>query len=350
MANILVVDDERSIRNTFKSFLEQEGHEVTIAENVHLAMEAMDAKKPDLVITDIIMPRTSGVDFLKTVKERDESVQAIVMTGEPTVETAREAVAFGAHDYLIKPVRKDTLLIPVRNGLQKKRLHDENLQLEIENRTYREGLERMVSMRTDQLQKAVFGTIRAIDHVFESKDPYTAGHQRRVAYLSYAIAKKLEMNEERMKRVFYAAYLHDIGKIMISSEILAKPGQLSPGEFAVIREHVERGYELTCDIALPWPVADIILQHHERLDGSGYPKGLKEAEIQLEARILAVADVIEAMTSHRPYRPGFPLTEALDEIRKNRGSLYDEGVVDAALALFETEDYDFSEMDFPSTL
>ncbi len=343
MSKILVVDDERSIRNTFEIFLSKEGHEVLLAEDVDTALKICEEHKPDLIITDIIMPKSSGIDLLSKIRSCSKEILVIIMTGEPTVETAKEALKSNALDYLIKPVSKDTLLKTTRFALGKKRLLDEKAKLEIENKRYRENLEQLVKKRTLELQKAVNGTIETIAKILEYKDPYTAGHQRRVSYLSLAIARKMKLSEDQQQCIFFAGYLHDIGKLLISSEILSKPGKLTEGEFAVIKEHVVSGHELTKNIELPWSICDIILQHHERMNGCGYPNGLKGKALFLESRILAVADVIEAMTSHRPYRPGFGIDIALEEVKSNSGTLYDKDVSKAAIELFEQDKYDFSQ-------
>ena len=342
MARILVIDDEPSIRTTFKIFLKKDGHDVFLAEDVSEAKKMLSNEVLDLVITDIIMPKATGIDFLSSFEHKNKNIPVIVMTGEPTVETAKKAVKYNAYDYLIKPVSKETLLKVVKYALSEKMLTDKKKQLEIENEKYRDNLEKLVQERTAALQKAVNGTIDTIAHILEHKDPYTAGHTRRVGALSFAIANKMRLDEETKKRIYFAGYLHDIGKLYIASEILSKPGRLSKGEFEVIKEHVNNGYNLTKNIELPWPVSDIILQHHERLDGSGYPNGLKGDEIKKEARILAIADVIEAMTSHRPYRPGFGIDVALAEIKQNMGVLYDEEAVQATVELFEKDHYDLS--------
>lgn len=343
MQKILVVDDERSIRNTFEIFLSKEGYEIYLAEDVKSALEHIKEHDMDLVITDIIMPKSSGIDLLNEIKLINQDIPVIIMTGEPTIETAKEALKSNAHDYLVKPVSKEILIKAARYALEKKRLNDEKIKLEIENREYRKNLENLVRQRTKALQCAVNGTIETIAKILEQKDPYTAGHERRVGSLSLMIAQKMKLSEEKQKRIYFAGYLHDIGKLLVASEILSKPGKLSPGEFSVVKEHVNGGYELTKEIDLPWPISDIILQHHERMDGSGYPNGLKGDEIQVEARILAVADVIEAMTAHRPYRPGLGIDIALKEIENNIGTLYDKQVSEVAIEIFKKDNYDFSD-------
>jgi len=343
VAKILIVDDEKSIRNTFEIFLKKDGHDVFLAANVREALKIFDEQDLDLIISDIIMPESTGIDLLDSVKSRNRDIPVIIMTGEPTVETAKEAVKGEANDYLIKPVDKDTLLKTVKYATDKKLLIDEKIQLEKENIQYRENLEKLVKHRTEALQKAVNGTIETIAKILEYKDPYTAGHQRCVGDLSLSIARKMGLSEEQQKRIYFAGYLHDVGKLLIASEILSKPGKLTAGEFGVIKEHVNNGYELTKNIELPWSISDIILQHHERIDGSGYPNGLKDSEIKQEAKILAVADVIEAMTSNRPYRAGFGIDVALAEIKEKSGVLYDKEVVRIVVELFEEDKYSFSD-------
>jgi len=168
----------------------------------------------------------------------------------------------------------------------------------------------------------------------EIRDPYTAGHQRRVAELASAIARERGLNEERVTGIRMGGMIHDLGKLAIPAEILVKPSRLSENEFKLIQEHPRVGYDILKSIAFPWPLADMAHQHHERLDGSGYPRGLKGGEILEEARILGVADVVEAMASHRPYRPALGIDTALKELLDGRGVRYDSEVVDACLTLF----------------
>ncbi|MGR9117566.1 MAG: HD domain-containing phosphohydrolase, partial [Gammaproteobacteria bacterium] len=185
-----------------------------------------------------------------------------------------------------------------------------------------------------RMREALQQTIVAIARAVEARDPYTAGHQRRVAELACAIAGQMGLDEERVEGIRMGGTIHDIGKIQVPSEILTKPTRLTEIEYQIIKEHPRVGYEILKDIHFPWPVAEIARQHHERMDGSGYPQGLKGDDICLEARIVAVADVVEAMSSYRPYRPGLGIEAALAEIRKTSGTFYDAQVVDACLALF----------------
>ena len=187
----------------------------------------------------------------------------------------------------------------------------------------------------DKLQNALGSTIQAISRIVESRDPYTSGHQERVARLATAIAEEMGLSEELIASIRMAATLHDVGKINVPAEILSKPKQLSEIEMGMVRMHPEVGYNILAPIEFPYPIAQIVFQHHEKMDGSGYPAGLTGENILLEARILAVADVVEAMASHRPYRPAFGIEKALEEISRHRGTRYDEEVVSTCLKLFE---------------
>jgi HD-GYP domain-containing protein (c-di-GMP phosphodiesterase class II) len=191
----------------------------------------------------------------------------------------------------------------------------------------------------EKLRKTLGGTIQVISRAVEMKDPYTAGHQRRAADLARAIATEMGISADRTDFVRLAGTIHDIGKISVPAEILSKPTKLTDIEFGLIKAHAQAGYDILKDIEFPWPMADVILQHHERMDGSGYPQGIKGDDLLLESRILAVADVVESMASHRPYRPALGIDAALKEITKNRGTLYDPRVVDICLRLFNEKSY-----------
>lgn len=192
------------------------------------------------------------------------------------------------------------------------------------------------------LRRSLEQSIQTIAGTVEARDPYTAGHQRRVAELATLIAQEMGLSEEQVDGIHFAAIIHDLGKIHIPAEILSKPGKLRDIEFMLIKTHPQSGYDIVKDVEFPWPIANIILQHHERLDGSGYPQGLKDGQILLESKILMVADVVEAMSSHRPYRPALGTSAALSEIERGRGSSYDPIVVDACLRLFAEERFKFS--------
>lgn len=200
---------------------------------------------------------------------------------------------------------------------------------------------RQLKTTVAKLRQAVDATVQALVVTSEKRDPYTAGHQQRVAQLAVAIARKLGFSEDRVDFIRVAGLLHDLGKIYIPAEILSKPAKLTNMEFGLMQSHPEVGFEILRAVPFPWPVADIVLQHHERLDGTGYPAGLKEDGVSQEARIIAVADVVEAMSSHRPYRAALGRDRALEEIVSGKGIRYDSVVVDACLELFASSGFEF---------
>ncbi len=202
-------------------------------------------------------------------------------------------------------------------------------------------LEKKLEENLKNMREYLGGIIRAMELAVEKKDPYTAGHQQRVSDLARSIATQMGLPKEKVEGIRIAASIHDIGKITIPAEVLTKPGRLSENEFAMIRNHVEVACEIVKEVNFPWPITNIIFQHHERLDGSGYPQGLKDHDIILEARILAVADTVEAMCSHRPYRPALGTDKALKEIEENKSILYDSEVVDVCIRLFKEKGFKF---------
>ena len=207
--------------------------------------------------------------------------------------------------------------------------------------TKRKQAEREIKQGYKKLQKTIEGTINIMAKIVETRDPYTAGHQQRVSKLATSIAQEMVLSQDKIKGIRIAALIHDVGKISIPAEILTKPSKLNKMEFDLIKSHPKIGYDILRKVDFPWSLAEFILQHHERLDGSGYPRGLKGDEILMEARILGVADVVEAMSSHRPYRPALGIDKALEEISQNKGILYDPKVVDTCIKLFEEKGFNF---------
>jgi PAS domain S-box-containing protein len=199
-----------------------------------------------------------------------------------------------------------------------------------------------VRRTADRLRRTVEGTILAMSNVVEARDPYTAGHERRVSELAVAIGREMAMADDDLEGLRLGALIHDIGKIAVPAEILAKPGPLSDVEFTLVEQHSPRGFDILQSIDFAWPIADMVLQHHERLDGSGYPRGLSGDQILPQARILAVADVVEAMSSHRPYRPALGMEAALAEVNAHAGEKYDSAVTDACSAIVKSGAFTFS--------
>jgi putative nucleotidyltransferase with HDIG domain len=211
-------------------------------------------------------------------------------------------------------------------------IRDITKKLEAESKT----LESLEKLRT-----AMGGIIQAMAYTVEKRDPYTAGHQRRVADLARAIATEMKLPADQVDGIRMAGVVHDVGKIAIPSEILSKPGALTDIEYNLVKKHPEVGYDILKNIDFPWPIADVVIQHHERINGSGYPKGLTGDKMLLEAKILAIADVMEAMASHRPYRAAVGIDKAMEELASQKGILYDTQIADLCLDLFSKKKYEF---------
>lgn len=331
---ILAVDDTPASLKLVTDLLKAEGFEVRSAISGELALHAAVSNPPELVLLDIRMPVMDGPEVCRRLKADSRTREVPVIFVSAASEIGEKLMGFevGAVDYVTKPYQRDELLARVRTHLELYRL--------------RHRLEGLVEARTAALlaserrvRDSLLETITAFAVLVEMRDPYTAGHQRRVAHLAAAIAKEMQMTDQRVEGVRLAGAVHDIGKIQIPTEILSKPGRLTHVEFELIKQHAESGYDILKAINFPWPIAQIVRQHHERLDGSGYPEALTSDQILLEAKILAVADVVESMISHRPYRPGLGLAAAMAEIITHKGKLFDPAVVDACVRLFKELDY-----------
>ena len=326
---ILIVEDapadaeicEREVRKALGSCRFQ------LVETRQQYLSALSEFQPDVILSDYSMPGFDGMSALKLALEYSPETPFIIVTGSVSEDVAAGCMKAGAWDYIIKEHIK-RLGPAVVNAMEKR-------QTLLTKRKAEE--EREVAYKA--LDKALNDSITAMSKIVEMRDPYTSGHQTRVADLSAAIAGELKLPVEHVKYIRIAALIHDIGKIYIPSDILSKPGKLRDMEMQLIRIHAQGSYDILINIEFPWPIAKIAWQHHERLDGSGYPNGLTGDHILLEAKIIAVADVVEAMSSYRPYRPALGIEKALEEISQNRGILYDPAVVDACLKLFITNGY-----------
>ncbi len=331
---ILAVDDTPASLKLLTDLLKAEGYDVRSAISGEVALHSAINNPPELVLLDIRMPEMNGFEVCRRLKAQFETREVPVIFVSAISETDEKVLGFelGAVDFVTKPYQREELLARVRTHLELNRL--------------RNHLEELVKERTEELRQSekklrasLLDSITALAATVEMRDPYTAGHQRRVAQLAIAIAEKLQLPAEQIEGIHLASVVHDVGKIRVPAEILSKPGLLNELEFRIIKEHPQNGYEILKTIELPWPVAKIVLQHHERMDGTGYPNALKGDQILLEARIISVADVVEAMVSHRPYRAGLGVDAALEEITRHRDTRYDPAVVDACLKLFREQDF-----------
>lgn len=329
--NILILDDEPSIRNMMERIVKKNWPNCTQASSAEEALEILRDRSFDLILCDINLPGKSGIDLISDVLSEYPGTAAIMVSGIDDPDTVEKALEAGAYGYIVKPLRISEVIINISNTLRRKKL-------EMESRVYLEELEQVVQKRTAKLQETLDGIIQVVAHTVESRDPYTAGHQRRVAELARKISKVMGCPLDQEKGIHTVGLIHDLGKISIPAEILSKPTILTDIEYSLMKTHPQTGYDILKEIDFPWPVAEIIYQHHERIDGKGYPRGLKGEEILLEARIIAVSDVVEAMASHRPYRPALGISAGLDEIIKNKGKQYSSDVVDACLEVFRKDE------------
>jgi putative nucleotidyltransferase with HDIG domain len=327
--HIMVVDDNDTIRDTVRQTVEIDGYLCSTAASGVDALKILENENVDVIITDIRMPGLSGIEITKKVKKVYDT-DVIVMTGFAEDFTYEKIIEIGASDFFQKPVSAREIMLRLKRVLKERVLFKERKQAD-----------EALKISFNKLKRAHEQTVAALVSMNEIRDPYTSGHQLRVSRLSCQIAEHMGLSADMIDGIRIAGLLHDIGKISVPVEILIKPGKITKEEFNIIKEHPRIGYNILKEIEFPWPVAKIVFQHHERVDGSGYPLELQGEEILLEAKIIAVADIVEAMSSHRPYRPAFGLDKALDEINQQREIIFDPMVVDACLGLASSADFKF---------
>jgi putative nucleotidyltransferase with HDIG domain len=336
-AQVLIVDDDESIREVLLHGIRHYGLGCRAVGGGPAALEILANTPIDVVISDINMPGMNGLELIGHIKARYDC-DVMMMTGLVRDFTYEEIVGRGASDFIQKPVRIPEFIARLKRILAERETRAERNQALIE-----------VQRNLDKFKRAMDGIVQAISLAVELRDPYTAGHQERVAQLACAIATAMGLPQDRIYGLRMAAIIHDLGKITIPAEILCKPGKLLPLEYELIKNHVQAGYDILRKIEFPWPLAEIIYQHHERMDGSGYPNGVSGEAIQLEARIIAVSDVFETIASHRPYRPSLGVNRALEEIDANAGRLYDTAVAEACLRIVQEQDFAFGKRKPPTT-
>lgn len=374
---ILVVDDEPAILSLYQQTLQPQSKpnhfDLTLCTQAEEALDAfrtaVEEGKPFAVtFLDLRMPPgPDGIWLAERIRALDPYTEIVMVTGYSDTSTTPDKIASRVPPsdkllYLQKPFHNleiqhfaaslgtkwlaDRELRKIRTDLED-RIEQRTIELTKLNEQLkqdiarRERAEAEVQSTLDKLRSAMGGVVQAMAMTVERRDPYTAGHQRRVSDLARGVAAEMALSNHQIDGIRMAGLIHDLGKICVPVEILSKPGQLTEIEHTLIKDHPQVGYEILKEIEFPWPVAQIVLQHHERIDGSGYPAGLTGDDIILEAKTLAVADVVEAMASHRPYRPTLGREMALEEISQNRGVLYDADVVDACMKLLLEKDFQF---------
>jgi putative nucleotidyltransferase with HDIG domain len=328
VARILVVDDEPHIRTMIGTTLTRQNYEAVLAASRGEAIELLDRQDFDLVLTDIVMRDGNGINLLERIRVHQPEVPVVMVTAIQDVSVAISAMRKGAHDYLIKPFEREQLLSSVRSALEYRR----NL---LENVVYKQNLEDVVRARTELLHHAMLDlersydiTLEALGDALDLKDSETEGHSKRVTAYTIALSRAMGLSSEQVKVIARGAFLHDIGKMAIPDAILRKPAKLSGGEQTVMREHCERGYNIVRKIPFLAEAAEIVYSHQEFYNGTGYPRGLRGEQIPLGARIFALADTLDAITSDRPYREARTFDIARQEILRCSGSQFDPALVE----------------------
>ncbi|RJP94160.1 MAG: response regulator [Desulfobacteraceae bacterium] len=323
---MLIVDDNPINIDLLLDILKG-GYRFGVAKNGAKAFAYLETHQPDLILLDVMMPEIDGFEVCVKLKSdpRYQAIEVIFITALSDSQYVAKGFDVGAVDYITKPFKAAEVKARVQTHMSLKKMKEAlNRQNQI--------LEDQVRNKTAQLHEMFTATVGGMALMAESRDPYTAGHQHRVAEFACTIGKNMGLPADQIEAIKISGLLHDIGKIRTPVSLLNRPGKLLKAEWELIKTHPAIGFKILEQIPFPWPIAQIVHQHHERVDGSGYPLKLKGKDILLEAKILAVADVMEAMSSHRPYRAALPVETALNAITTNRGSLFDETVVDCFLS------------------
>lgn len=340
--NIFIIDDEEPIRKVLSTHLTKEGYNVIQSSGGKGIFDSLKASAFDLVICDIKMPDIEGTLILEFIRENFDTVPVIMLTGLTDVAVAVDVMRRGAFDYIMKPVKKEDLLNAIRKALMHRGLLIRNRQLEKENKDYQLFLEEKVLERTKELDTKTMALedaylvvksmniqfATALAEFIEAKDRHTRGHCNRMRRLCVELGTAAGMNDKEIETIEYASLLHDLGKVGVNEEILNKEGPLTEEESRRMKAHPEIGEKILMGIPLMEDVARVMVAHHENYDGSGYPRGLRGEGIPLSARIIAVADIYDAMASDRPYRKGLPLEVISAEMRKVAGTQLDPAVVE----------------------
>jgi len=353
---IVLADDYTIVRDMLADLLRQDGYEVRAASTGAEALRMAEEYHPDIILSDILMPEMDGFELCRRIKEHPElhHIPFVFYTATYVDEEDRQlARAVGASRFIVKPAPPEVLLQELRQVLddyQQQRLevpdkpllkpekllqmHDQVVEQKLYHKIHELEKERdMVAAYEQRMRHMLIAVLVAISRAVGARDAYNEMHQVRVSQLARCIGQEMGLDAEEVDGIRLSGAVHDLGKLHLPAEILNKPSALSPVEYRLVQTHAEVGYNILKDIDFPWPVADVCYQHHECYDGSGYPRGLKGSEICLAARVVAVADVVEAMTHHRPWRPARTMEEAMQEIGEGRGTRYCPDVVDAMLRM-----------------
>ena len=332
---ILIVDDDESVRDVISVLLSEEGYTCSVASGADMALEMAEQDETPLVISDMKMPGKDGLWLLEAFRDRYPDTAVIMLTGYGDTEAAVDCLRRGAVDYLLKPPKLTDLIRSIERALAKRRI-------ELARKKYQKKLERKVRDRTTELRGALKdvsttyqNTLLALVSALDAREHETSDHSIRVVEYTTAIANRMTIKGPELDEIGRGALLHDIGKIGVPDAVLLKPGKLTPEEWVEMRKHPDIGFNMIAPIPFLTVPSSIVLSHQERWDGQGYPRRLKGEEIHIGARIFAVADTLDAMTSDRPYRKGTTFANAIAEIDRCSGTQFDPQVVQAFLSIGE---------------
>lgn len=341
MASILVVESDRNDLDGILTILNEvmPEHSARAAGSLSEMMTLL-GQHPDLLITsDVLIDGTLEL-IMTALNELSPHTKTIITSRDTSASAHAHGLCLGAVDFLHKPLHSNMIKRSVSHAIQLKRLEDRNRILLSELARQQGNLKPQIPPDSGggdlffDMKDAMERLVIAMAAAIEIRDPWTSGHQKRVADLAEAIGRLMTLPDQTCRTIYLSGLVHDLGKLKVPAEILSYPGRLGQDEMNIIKRHPDIAFQILNEIQLPWPLSDIALQHHERLDGSGYPKGLPQGNILLESKIVAVADVVEAMASHRPYRPALGISAALEEVTSKKSILFDPDVVQACVALF----------------
>jgi putative two-component system response regulator len=321
--NCLVVDDEMRLRQVLRRIMEADGFVTAEAANGEEALVALAAAPADLVLSDLRMPGMDGIALLKELRARHPDTAVVLITAVADVEVAMSCLALGAMDYLTKPFHLEEVRARVSQAMERRRLV-------LENRDYQLHLEARVAEQARRLEEVFLAGVQAVAEALDAKDPYTRGHSERVAQYSTVLAREMSLDERTVAQIELGGHVHDIGKIGVRESVLNKAGALTDEEYEHIMTHPVVGWRMLSPLFRDNPIAlDVVRSHHERFDGEGLPDRLSGTAIPLAARIAAVADTFDAITSSRPYRPARSFDEAVAEVARQAGMQFDPAVIAA---------------------